>query len=347
VRLAALVLVLASFPGCRCNASSESGNPTDASADAGGSVTDAASDASSADAEAAFEYTFPALVVDDTAAYWFADVRNVMTQKPSGEGAPVVFARAKNSPKLLALDSRRVYWIEPVEEDAPFGDGHIVAAARSDGSRQVLATLSKPRGLVVDGATLLVIADSDRDENGREVNAGVFRVPASGGAPKRIATVPRLAWDLAKDEQSIFVIAEQVLRIPKTGGQPQIVSGAREDGNEIAVGRDDVFFVSSDLDTLAGLLWKVPKRGTPPDAGAIPIAVDAGSVRAIATDGSRPFWILADRRAATEDATLEMQDRNGTTVRLANARAWSGLAVYRSRIYWSTPEGVKSLPLPR
>ena len=83
-------------------------------------------------------------------------------------------------------------------------------------------------------------------------------------------------------------------------------------------------------------------------AGAIPIAIEGGSVYAIATDGTRPFWVLGSHDPEVHVAPLQTRKPNDEeAVELTKVPDDTGLAVFRGRVYWSTKRGVESLPLPR
>jgi hypothetical protein len=348
-RRRAVVALMASFAGCRCGATSTPPStvvPTvDAAVDAGPKP-----DAETAvvDASPAEEgWTIAAIVVDDAGAYWFSSVHQLVTQKPSGEGAPASFAKADGQPAGLALDAKRVYWVE---------DGQLVAAARADRTKQVIAKLTRPRGLVIDGRSALVVAD-DGDNS-----SAIFRVALDGGAKSKLASVPVGTMALAVDGASIFVVAGGVLRIPKSGGAPKKVSDAPEEAKEIVFVRDDIVFLGMDPQAMTGRVWSMPKRGPAPEpagldndftmvmyAGAMPVSGEDGTVVSLATDGKRPFWITTSNDPDVKTASLQMPSAKGKDdpTELAKVPPTSGLAVYRSRLYWSAPDGVKSMPVPR
>lgn len=345
-------LVLLAFASCRCGAGSQqpvAGPASEASADALIEPLVDAGDAQTATSDpTASEWTIPAIVVDETGAYWFANARELMGQKPSGEGAPAVLTKTSEQPVALGLDAKRVYWLED--------RGELVAALRTDGTKQVLAKLTRPRGLVLDGRSALLVAD-DGDNS-----SAIFRVPLDGGAPKKLAAVPVGTMTLAADAAAIFVIAESVLRIPKTGGAAKRVSGSPEPAQRIVLVREDIVFVGLDPQAMTGRVWSMPKRGPPPEpmhaadehfsmvmyAGAVPLSGEEGTVSTLATDGRRPFWITAADDPDVKTASLQMPNAKGKgePTEIAKVPSTSGIAVFGSRLYWSTPQGVKSMPVP-
>jgi hypothetical protein len=343
-----LTFALVGFGGCRCGAASQQPPVVipapDASVDAADAQV-ARSEPSSS------EETIAAIVVDEFNAYWFAKDRELVTQKPNGEGSPAVFARASKEPVALGLDAKRVYWIDD--------GGELVAALRTDGTKQVLAKLTRPRGLVLDGQSALVVADDGGD------TSAIFRVAldgADGGPPKKVAVVPVSTMTLAVDATSIFVVAEDVLRIPKTGGTAKKISASPEPAAQIVLVREDIVFVGLDPQAMTGRVWSMPKRGPPPApkraagddlsmvmyAGAIPLSAEDGTAVALATDGHRPFWITAPSDPDVKTASLQMASDKGKDepTEIAKVPSTSGVAVFRSRLYWSTAGGVKSLPAP-
>src|SRR5690606_33915698 len=131
--------------------------------------------------------------------------------------------------------------------------------------------LARPRGLVLDSASALVVADT----NGA---SSVFRVPLAGGIPKELAAVPLGTAALAADERSIFVVDDAVLRIPKSGGAPKKVAASPEAAQAIVLVRDDIVFLGSDPQAMTGSIWRIPKGG-PPAAGAHTTMLYAGAAR--------------------------------------------------------------------
>jgi hypothetical protein len=350
-RHAGTLAIVVIFAGCRCSAANQPASVggtaeplLDASLDAAVNASDARAESDAAPIEDG--WTVTAIVVDEAGAYWFADARRLMTQKPSGEGAPVSFATADAQPSALALDAKRVYWIE---------EGQLVGTGRADGAKKVIAKLARPRGLVLDGRSALVVADEADDRS------AVFRVPLDGGPPKKIAAAPVGAMTLAADAASIFVITDEVLRIPRSGGAAKKISDSPEVAKEIVLIRDDIVFVGMDPQAMTGRVWSIPKRGPAPApkqaqddlsmvmfAGAVPVSGEEGSVVTLATDGRRPFWTTAPDDAAVKTAALQMPSAKGADepVELAKVPSTTGLAVFRSRLYWASPTGVKSIPLP-
>jgi hypothetical protein len=126
--------------------------------------------------------------------------------------------------------------------------------------------------------------------------------------------------------------------------------------------RDDIVFIGRDPQAMTGRVWSIPKRGPPPEqkraeddftmvvyAGAVPVSGEDGTVVALATDGRRPFWITAPNDPDVKLGALQTSSEKGKDepTELAKVPATSGLAQFRSRLYWSTPEGVKSMPVRR
>lgn len=347
---AAALILAASFAGCHGGAVNEARTVT-ASPDAApapvalvvdSGVSDALIDAPSAQDG----FTLAAIVADERGAYWFGNVHDLLTQKPSGEGSPKTLAKADGQPVALALGADRVYW---VENDA------VVSVARADGTKKVLAKLARPRGLVLDGSSALVVADDT------DASSAIYRVPLDGGAAVQIAAVPVGTATLAADDASIFVVTEEVLRIPKAGGAAKKVSGSPEAAQAIVLVRGDIVFIGSDPQAMTGRVWRMSKRGPAPPpkrapgddsltmvmyAGAAPVSGEGGSVTALATDGRRPFWIRSADDPDVKIASLETANAKGEPVEVAKVPSPSGLTVFRSRLYWSTPAGVKSMPVP-
>jgi hypothetical protein len=159
--------------------------------------------------------------------------------------------------------------------------------------------------------------------------SNVFAAPVAGGSavPIALATEP---FGLAVDAANVYwtdTAIGQVMKMPKSGGTPVVLSTGGFSPLRITVDAANVYFSSSD-----GPLRRVPIAGGPTVA-VTSVAVTAAD---IAVDGANLYWTGAG--AGLAPGVYRVPLAGGTLVRLASSLSnefANGLALDSAFVYWT------------
>jgi hypothetical protein len=206
------------------------------------------------------------------------------------------------------------------------------AAATSDGA---IVLNGDVRGIALDGTSIYVI----------DVMGAVSRVSrAGGGTPSFIASAHAgyvYPGGLAADDTYLYWTTlgfgdarGQVVRMPKTGGEVEVLADARPRPSQIAIDDARIYWVEE------GSSW------TPDGNGAVAtIAKSGGAVTELASGQPRPIALVlhdddvywANGPTGSLNGTVQRVSKNGGAPTLVvGARNTIGaLAVAGDRIYWT------------
>jgi hypothetical protein len=156
-----------------------------------------------------------------------------------------------------------------------------------------------------------------------DVNSGkTKRAPIGGGAVELVAASNNLLFDLALDSTNIYLGQNPPVKIPKTGGSPQPLTGAGYVPYSVAIDAGWLYC----RDHLGGIR-KVPLAGgswtplaTQLPSPAVMVAIDATSI----------YW-------TDKQAIMKLDKNGGTPIALASGQNNAlAIAVDASNVYWST-----------
>ena len=190
---------------------------------------------------------------------------------------PSVFVQATPGIYEMALDATHLYWVT----DGIFGPSEVWRADRATAQREHLVTSDlRVYALAIDethvyfgetagetgnvirvpkagGATQTVVAAADNpisiavDEThvyfprAFSPDGMVLRAPKEGGVPELVVADVDNPWDFAVDETHLYVSEQnrgRVIRVPKTGGDAEVLASGWLGTGWIAVGGGNAYF---------------------------------------------------------------------------------------------------------
>jgi hypothetical protein len=202
----------------------------------------------------------PFAIGGDTA--FFVDEANVLRARPSGGGAATALLTLTGEAHRVAVDDADVF---VASADGGKGDT-IVRLPRGGGV---------PTGLVADREIVRQLTASGGNVVWQEGAAGdnVWQVRKAGGAPTRLhlADGHPLHGLTIRGDYVYFTDASagQILRVPMSGGTPEVLASRQWQARGLAVDADCIFWLSGD---------------PPPDAGG----AQGGAVHVMATERPLP-----------------------------------------------------------
>jgi hypothetical protein len=246
------------------------------------------------------------IVLDATTLYFVAG--GAIASIPIGGGPATVLVKSQSWPASLASDTNHLFWTE----NSPSG---AVMQSSLDGTSRVQLASNElwPSEIAVDATHVYW----------NDVNSGkTKRAPIGGGATELVAASNNFLYDLALDSTNIYVGQNPPVKIPKTGGNPQPLTGAGYVPYSIAI--DAGWLYCSDH---LGGIRKVPLAGGPwtPLATQLPNAA-----MMVAIDATSIYW-------TDNQAIMKLDKNGGTPIALASGQDTPvGIAVDASNVYWST-----------
>lgn len=191
-----------------------------------------------ADATAFVEY----LVIDSTRVWWSDSDRDVIASVAKSGGAVTTLLDGLRDPSGLAIDSSRVYF-------ATGADGTIHSATLDGTDVQVLAYGQEyPNSLILDGESVYWTTERT-----------VMSLPATGGTPTSLAPSHRSypQW-LVTDASHLYYANSDdgsVERVPKAGGEMQVVVSDQGTTEGIVVQERTLFFASNGIGIVGRVDW--------------------------------------------------------------------------------------------
>ncbi|MBI3203365.1 MAG: hypothetical protein HYZ29_17635 [Myxococcales bacterium] len=256
------------------------------------------------------------IAVDNTDVYWTDNESGTVIAAPKSGGALRTLASGQHHPQFVALDSTHVYW-----GNAQSPDGFVGRVEKSGGPVEVVADNSA-RVIAVDasrvfftaygdgaavrsaplaGGPAVTLADAQPNPTGiavfegfvywgnqgaHQVDGGIMKVPAIGGAPSVVVT-GQVSGGVAADSSGIYwgngmEEAPGVMRAPLAGG-PAVRLAPDEVDFALTIDDDRVYFAN-----LAGEVRSVPKTG----GAACTIATGQAWARTLALDAEFIYWTI-------------------------------------------------------
>lgn len=252
------------------------------------------------------------ICADAQAAYWVVyrdDDQEGRVLKVDGQSrrVTVIADRQQRGMRGCAVDDTRVYWIN-------LGTA-IMRAPKSGGPAEKVTTLDadSPDNLVVRGGVVYWVAGGN-----------VMRAPASGGDPivafRHGREDVRVGSQIAVDSTGTYWTEPargEVLRIPPSGGLPEVLASSETTPQSVAVDGTNVYW-------LAGSALRV--RPTSESGAARDLFTSAASLLAL-TDGGDHLYVATGQgihRIAKADGSAQCVSRG-------NQVALGGGTVYSSR----------------
>jgi hypothetical protein len=246
--------------------------------------------------------------LDSTNLYWVAndttitDTAEVWRAARAG-GAATRLVQGPGQIYALAIDEQYVYYARALP---PWDTGGSVwRISKGGGEPQTLAdNLPNPTSVAVDGTHLYF--------TGGGSPGNVRRVAKSGGAVEVVAAGIDGPWDIALDDTSLYVsemTPGRILRLPKQGGQRQVLASKAVGTSWLRVQGSVVFFSSCDIpDCPVQKLWRVPALG-----GAVELVQESsiyqgGKIAAAPGIVLWGTWLLADGRPPVQFALAGEKD---------------------------------------
>lgn len=171
------------------------------------------------------------IIADDTHIYWAHSDNGIVYRRAIGGAAREVVAmdQGRMGPRIFAQDDAHLYWVRSEAES-------IMHLAKVDGTPEVFASDIGPIGTIaLDAEHLYWTRDS-----GGTLEDSIWRAPRDGSAaPVPIALHLVSAGPLAVDEQHVyFHNVGSVMRVDKTGGEPELIYENYPFNNVFAGGGD-------------------------------------------------------------------------------------------------------------
>ncbi len=262
------------------------------------------------------------IAVDDTDVYWSGSDVGLVQKVSKMGGAPVTLAMPVGA-RGLALDDAFVYWAS---------DAGIGRVPKAGGAPQMLgAATGYPWFIAVDDTTAYWT-----DHMGGHVMAA----PKDGSVPPvAIVTGLQITFGLALSSDHVFFTdnaAEELLSVPKTGGQPTVMVAGTQAPWAIAVDATTAYWTEA-CGPDCGAVRSIPQNGGAP-ATVAEMLDSPGSV--VVHGGSLYF---ADFGETGSGAILRVRKEGGAPVTLADGLYEPEMvAVDDSCVYWVDGHGTVS-----
>ena len=245
------------------------------------------------------------IALDATHIYFLEFTNGILRRIPKAGGSVEILAAAKKQGTNLAVDSTHVYFVDDFELT-------VNRVPKTGGTVEQLATLSgAATWLTLDSANVYV---SESAAQGK-----IYKLSKAGGAPTALASSlwpAGVAVSATHAYWPNFQLNAGLWRVPLSGGTAEPVDPTTSNGQEIAVDAMHVYWTVLNAGANKGELRKLPLAGgnveilATGQAGPRGLALDAshaywtnaddGTVKRIALDGS-------DQQSAT------LIDSSGTT----------------------------------
>lgn len=261
------------------------------------------------------------IVADDTHAYWLDG--NSLRRAPLAGGSATILAAGLTYPQDLAVDAHRIYWTESTGP-ASNETGTLQSVTKTGGDRMLhYQGGDAPRRLLVNAAA--IVWTEGGPIGGIEGFGRLATLPLAGGPVKTLFQSAKGL--LAVDENSVYVASSmRIKKIPRSGGQPEILASADFYIKGIATDGKNVFWTED----LLGTLGKASVNSGPATKIMCAVTGKAGPVR-IANGAA--YWMV------NNDSICSTPVNGGeVTVAATGLPFMSDFVVDGSFIYFTAPD---------
>lgn len=184
------------------------------------------------------------IAIDSTTVYW-SEQFGGLSKVPIGGGSSVQLVPASSEgPAFPAVSGTSLFWVS-----LAVGGSTIKKISTPGGAVTVLAAGIDEGELVVDKSNVYWAGASTK-----QINA----IPVGGGPVTVLGTTPYPPYGLAQDEEYLYISSNDamgaILKMPKTGGEPQVIASGHGFVPSLAVDATSVYWASND-----GMVLKVAK----------------------------------------------------------------------------------------
>ena len=174
------------------------------------------------------------IAVDATSLYW-AELSVGLNKMPIGGGAPVPLVSVINDNLFyLAVNSSSVFWVETSAMV-------IKKISLAGGAVTTLASSAHTQELAVDENNVYWVDSMDKQ---------IRSVPVDGGPVALLGTTPYLPMGLAQDAANLYISSFDangaILKVAKTGGNPQVIASGHGFVQSLAVDASSVYWAGTD-----------------------------------------------------------------------------------------------------
>lgn len=221
-----------------------------------------------------FQGQGPASLVVADGRLFSADVSSgqIWSLDPAG-GEVIELASLQSAPQSIAADADHVVWIT-----YGFGilAGTVARVPKKGGEVEILADL-------IDQGIDVAVDEQAVYYTNWGIDAGVYRIDKATLDKTPLAIYPQLTG-IAIDATHVYFGAGDaignatlVARVPKTGGEVEVLASGLPDVLRVAVDDVHVYWTSSGSTEISGSTGRAPKTGGPPEViSATPHALHAG-----------------------------------------------------------------------